>query len=110
MSTVTSPNSADEPTPERLDKLAEKAEAAFGYRPLLSSWHQLHKKHVFTIARTGFGKTLTFWLPLLARPNDILIVVTPLNILAKKNAKEVMEHLRINRVAVTAANADENTF
>ncbi|KAK7440397.1 hypothetical protein VKT23_017034 [Stygiomarasmius scandens] len=45
----------DEPTQEQLDNLALKAKAAFGYRPcipqLLSVWHQLQGKNVFTIAR-----------------------------------------------------------
>ncbi|THU75230.1 hypothetical protein K435DRAFT_612698, partial [Dendrothele bispora CBS 962.96] len=56
---------------------------------LWSALHQLHGKTVFTIARTGFGKTLTFWLPLIARSNSIMIIVTPLNILGDKNTNEV---------------------
>jgi superfamily II DNA/RNA helicase len=108
------PSPTVKPTQEQLDNLAVKAEAAFGYRPclpqLLSAWYQLQGRNVFTIAWTGFGKTLTFWLPLLEKPDGVLIIVTPLNILAEKTAKEVMERLGIEGIAVTSANADNETF
>ncbi|KAE9396182.1 hypothetical protein BT96DRAFT_761579, partial [Gymnopus androsaceus JB14] len=64
----------------------------FGFHPcipqLLSAWHQLQGKTVFMIAPTGFGKTLTFWIPLFASNDRILIIVTPLNILGDKNAQK----------------------
>ncbi|THU81486.1 P-loop containing nucleoside triphosphate hydrolase protein, partial [Dendrothele bispora CBS 962.96] len=61
---------------------------------------------------TGFGKTLTFWLPLLVKTEGILIIVTPLNILGEKNAKEAMEKLGLQGlgVNVTAENANDTVF
>jgi len=48
------------------------------------------EKHVISIAATGMGKTLTFWMPLLFRPRgSIQIVVTPLNILGKQNVSSL---------------------
>ena len=44
-------------------------------------------RDVISIAGTGMGKTLTFWLPLLFRPKGIQIVVTPLNILGQQNVE-----------------------
>lgn len=38
------------------------------------------------MAGDGTGETLTFWMPLLSRPDGIQIVVTPLSLLGKKNA------------------------
>ncbi|EPT02387.1 hypothetical protein FOMPIDRAFT_1084618, partial [Fomitopsis schrenkii] len=43
------------------------------------------KKDVVTVAPTGSGKTLTFWMPLLFRDDGIQLVVTPLNILGTQN-------------------------
>ncbi|KAI0738168.1 hypothetical protein C8Q80DRAFT_1060062, partial [Daedaleopsis nitida] len=38
-------------------------------------------RDVVCISGTGSGKTLTFWIPLLFRPNGIQVIITPLNIL-----------------------------
>ncbi|KAJ7240892.1 hypothetical protein C8J57DRAFT_958654, partial [Mycena rebaudengoi] len=40
---------------------------------------------VVCISATGSGKTLTFWLPLLFKPDGIQIVISPLNILRQQN-------------------------
>ncbi|KAF8319139.1 P-loop containing nucleoside triphosphate hydrolase protein [Amanita rubescens] len=52
-------------------------------------------KDVITCAATGFGKTLTFWIPLLMAMEEgydkLSIVVTPLNLLGKQNS--VYPHL-----------------
>jgi len=43
-------------------------------------------RDVVSIAGTGMGKTLTFWMSLLFRPHgSVQIIVTPLNILGKQN-------------------------
>ncbi|KAG1721898.1 uncharacterized protein EDB91DRAFT_1003178, partial [Suillus paluster] len=46
-------------------------------------------KDVISIAATGSGKTLTFWMPLLFRPQDIQIIVTPLNLLRTQNVNNL---------------------
>jgi superfamily II DNA helicase RecQ len=63
-------------------------------------------KDVVSIARTGLGKTLTFWMPLIFRPQGIQIVVTPLNILGKQNVETLgkagMKAIFINADSATA--------
>ncbi|KAG1741906.1 uncharacterized protein EDB91DRAFT_1034681, partial [Suillus paluster] len=46
-------------------------------------------KDVISIAATGSGKTLTFWMPLLFRPQDMQIVVAPLNLLGTQNVNNL---------------------
>ncbi|KAF8873330.1 hypothetical protein CPB84DRAFT_1690839, partial [Gymnopilus junonius] len=62
---------------------------------------QLERKDCITLARTGSGKTLTFWAPLLFNENGIIIVVTALNILGDQNAAE-LAGLCISAVNITA--------
>ncbi|KAE9409898.1 hypothetical protein BT96DRAFT_984238 [Gymnopus androsaceus JB14] len=99
---------------QAVHELGDKGKKAFGFclciPQLLSAWHQLQGKTVFTIAPTGFGKTLTFWIPLLASNDGILIIVTRLNILGDKNAQESMEKLGILGVNVTGDNSGKEVF
>ncbi|KAF7309131.1 ATP-dependent DNA helicase RecQ [Mycena kentingensis (nom. inval.)] len=60
---------------------------------------QLGKKHVFTTAPTGSGKTLTFWLTLLFHDGIQLMCV---NILGEKNATELLQKLGIPAVNLVA--------
>ncbi|KIL58400.1 hypothetical protein M378DRAFT_86566, partial [Amanita muscaria Koide BX008] len=72
------------------DQIRTKAMAVLGKRPC--QW-QINvckaslkgDQDVISVSATGTGKTLTFWLPLLFRPQGIQIVVTPLNILGQQN-------------------------
>ncbi|KAG0691991.1 P-loop containing nucleoside triphosphate hydrolase protein, partial [Suillus ampliporus] len=70
---------------------------------------QLDQKDVITIAPTGAGKTLTFWIPLLFNNNDIVILITTLNGLGDQNIKE-LQQLGISAVNVTGANATDKTI
>ncbi|KAF8335503.1 P-loop containing nucleoside triphosphate hydrolase protein [Amanita rubescens] len=60
-------------------------------------------KDVITCAATGFGKTLTFWIPLLMAMEEgydkLSIVVTPLNLLGKQNV-EILNKAKLSAVAV----------
>ncbi|KAF9648222.1 hypothetical protein BDM02DRAFT_3075350, partial [Thelephora ganbajun] len=47
------------------------------------------KKHVLLQAGCGMGKTLGFWIPLLARPSGVLIVVSPLTLLGDQHADDL---------------------
>ncbi|OBZ71930.1 Werner syndrome ATP-dependent helicase [Grifola frondosa] len=71
-----------------VDSIREKSSELLGCRPCL--WQAnvtqallRRDKDVMCVAGTGSGKMLTFWMLLLFRPNDIQIVITPLNILAE---------------------------
>ncbi|KAH9911255.1 P-loop containing nucleoside triphosphate hydrolase protein [Fomitopsis serialis] len=67
------------------------------------------KKDLITIAPTGSGKTLTFWMPLLFRADGIQIVVTPLNILGTQNEQELAK-FGVRAIAVRAETATPKVF
>ncbi|KAI0725874.1 hypothetical protein C8Q72DRAFT_765196, partial [Fomitopsis betulina] len=46
-------------------------------------------KDIISIAPTGSGKTLTFWMLLLFREDEIQLVVTLLNLLGTQNITEL---------------------
>lgn len=64
---------------------------------------------VISIAGTGMGKTLTFWMPLLFRPQGILLVITPISILGKQNV-EILEKAGIHGIFVSRGTALEQFF
>ncbi|KIL55528.1 hypothetical protein M378DRAFT_188664 [Amanita muscaria Koide BX008] len=70
-------------------------------------------KDVVVCAATGFGKTLTFWIPLVMALEEgrdkVSVVVTPLNLLGKQNV-EVLEKVGIPAVAVDGESASEEVF
>ena len=75
-----------------IDDIRRKAFDVLGKRPCLWQANVCQvvlegTRDVISIAGTGMGKTLTFWLPLLFRPDGIQIVVTPLNILGQQNVE-----------------------
>ena len=97
-----------------LDELWKSTEKTFGRRPCL--WQlkvvQAVVKQdwdVILIAATGSGKTLTFWMPLLAKPNSVQIVCTPLNILGMVNVQSLADY-GIAAINVTANNACHQIF
>jgi superfamily II DNA helicase RecQ len=68
-----------------------------------------HDKDIISIAATGAGKTLTFWMPLLFKKDGIQVIITPLNILGKQNILS-LEVIGISGITVTAKNATKWTF
>ena len=67
------------------------------------------QKDVICVARTGAGKSLTFYIPLVVRTNGIVIIVVPLNALATDMAAKLSEK-GLNAIAVTAANSTAKNF
>ncbi|KAJ7231791.1 P-loop containing nucleoside triphosphate hydrolase protein [Mycena rebaudengoi] len=97
-----------------LSTIRDKVEAVFGYRPCLWQLKVVRAilkrdKDVASIAATGSGKTLTFWMPLLFIENGIQIVITPLNILGKQNV-ESLAKVGISTICITAETATEENF
>lgn len=94
-------------------ELRDKIKEVFGITPcnfqVRDAIAQLERKDCITIARTGSGKTLTFWAPLLFNDNGIIIVVTALNILGEQNVAELAS-LRISAINVTAETATDTLF
>jgi superfamily II DNA helicase RecQ len=64
---------------------------------------------VITIAPTGLGKSLTYWMPLLFIRHGITVVVTPLKLLGGQFVKMLQDN-RISAVSITAANATNELF
>jgi len=97
-----------------LDELRKATQKTFGRRPCL--WQLKvaqavlkQDRDVILIAATGSGKTLTFWMPLLAKPDSIQIVCTPLNILGTVNVESLADY-GIPAINVTAENACHQIF
>ena len=95
-------------------EIREKAFKLFGRRPCL--WQirvveaiRRHDRDIVSIAATGAGKTLTFWMPLLFREDGIQIVISPLNILGKQNVEDLAA-LGISGIALSAENATPANF
>ncbi|KAL4260460.1 hypothetical protein AB1N83_009629 [Pleurotus pulmonarius] len=94
--------------------IRDRAVAVFNRYPCLWQVKVTHAilrrdKDIVSIAGTGMGKTLTFWLPLLFRPTGMQIVVTPLNILGKQNI-EVLEKAGFKGVFIGADSATAENF
>lgn len=62
------------------------------------------KKHVLLQAGCGMGKTLGFWIPLLANPTGLLVVVSPLTLLGDQHAND------LRKVGIKAVNVDADTI
>ena len=95
-------------------EIQQKMEQLLGYRPCLWQIKVViailrHNKDIVSIAATGSGKTLTFWMPLLFRTDSIQIIITPLNILGKQNVAQ-LNALGISAIALSAENATAENF
>jgi ATP-dependent DNA helicase RecQ len=97
-----------------LSEIRDKVEGVFGYRPCLWQIKVVRAilkrdRDIVSIAATGSGKTLTFWMPLLFVPDGIQIVVTPLNILGKQNVDSLAK-VGISAITITAETATAENF
>jgi len=99
-----------DPYSPSFDEIRAKTLENLGRRPCL--WQVcvcdaiLRGQDVISLAATGSGKTLTFWMPLLFRPQGIQIIVTPLNILGEQNT-ELLSRLDIEGIFISAKTATE---
>ena len=80
-----------------LEKLRILTTQVFGQTPCLWQLNVVdailqRNKDVILTAATGAGKTLTFWMPLLAQPEGVQIVCAPLNILGTLNVRALAKH------------------
>ena len=67
------------------------------------------KTDVICVARTGAGKSLTFYLPLLVRVSGIIIVVVPLNALASEMVA-TLATMGIAAIALTASTSSSRNY
>lgn len=85
--------SAAQTTPNN-DEIRAKMQAHFKKRPC--DWQlelyraQKNTKNIISIARTGSGKTLTYFLPLIDSTDGVVIIVTALNVLGDQFEREAL--------------------
>ncbi|KAF7986896.1 hypothetical protein HWV62_12661 [Athelia sp. TMB] len=95
------------------EQVCEDVAQIFGYKPCL--WQIrvvraiLEEDDAITIAPTGAGKSLTFWLVLLYIKYGISVLVTPLKLLGAQFA-DALEDNMISVVNITASNATNELF
>jgi superfamily II DNA helicase RecQ len=96
-----------------LNAMREAVKERFGFFPctwqLKAALTQLERKDLVTLAPTGSGKTLTFWIPLLFNGDEIIIIVTPLIVLGEKNVNE-LSLVSIPAINLTRSSASDDTF
>ena len=108
------PGMATEPSIPSFNYIRSQTLQTFGKPPCAWQVHiceqVLHgDRDIISIAGTGMGKTLTFWMPLLFRPRGIQIVVTPLNILGEQNTA-ILAKLNVEAIFISAKTATEQNF
>ncbi|KIL53911.1 hypothetical protein M378DRAFT_174525, partial [Amanita muscaria Koide BX008] len=96
------------------DQIRHKTLELFGKRACAWQVHVCEEilrgdRDVISIAGTGMGKTLTFWMPLLFRPQGVQVIVTPLNILGEQNTS-ILTKLNIEAIFISAKTATEHNF
>jgi superfamily II DNA helicase RecQ len=69
----------------------------------------LNGDDVITIAPTGSGKSMTYWMPLLYIKHGISVVVTLLKLLGGQFA-DMLQNNGISAVSITASNAMNKLF
>ena len=74
--------------PESDEEVQRLVEEKLGVRPCLWQIRVVRKilaqDDVITIAATGSGKSLTYWMPLLFIKHGVVVLVTPLKLLGKQ--------------------------
>ena len=86
---------------------------AFGQRPCLLQTQICagilqNKLNLAACARTGFGKSLTFMMPLLFSTDSIILVVTALNLLGTQTVAS-LEKEGLSSISITGKNDNEET-
>ena len=99
--------------PESDEEVQRQVEEVFGFKPCL--WQirvvraVLAGEDVITVAPTGSGKSLTYWIPLLYIKHGITVVVSPLKLLGTQFV-QMLEDNRISAISITVANATNELF
>ena len=91
---------------EQIEKTFNKRPCAFQYKLLQA---QLSGKNLISIARTGSGKTLTYFMPLVAVPDSMIVIVTALNVLGEQFEREA-KAAKIEAISVNGENESDAVF
>ncbi|KAG6875408.1 hypothetical protein C0992_003988 [Termitomyces sp. T32_za158] len=103
------------PTLPSLSQIRDQTLKALGCQPCLWQMKVVQAilqrdRDVISIAGTGMGKTMTFWMPLLFRPKgSIQIIVTPLNMLGKQNVASLAK-VNLKSIFIGADTATPENF
>jgi superfamily II DNA helicase RecQ len=99
--------------PDNDEEVQKQVREVFGFCPCLwQIWVVraiLAGDDVITIAPTGSGKSLTYWMPILYIKHGITVVVTPLKLLGGQFV-DVLLGKGVSAVSITAANATNELF
>jgi superfamily II DNA helicase RecQ len=92
---------------------SSREEEKTGIRPYIWQIEVVHKVlegvDVMTIAVTGSGKSLCYWMVLLYVKYGIVFLVTPLKLLGKQFVK-MLERNQLCAMSITTANATNELF
>ena len=95
------------------DEIHGKTYEVFGKSPCSSQitlcCDQLKKKNIISIAATGSGKTLSYFMPLCFSPDSIILIVRALNVLRDQFVRKA-EKANLSGIAVTGINNNKQTF
>ncbi|KAI0635614.1 P-loop containing nucleoside triphosphate hydrolase protein [Trametes polyzona] len=97
-----------------IPEIRRRTEERFGRRPCLWQCETAlailqGNRDIVCISSTGSGKTLTFWMPLLFRPQGVQVVITPLNILGVQN-KNQLHAVGIPAIVISGETATHDNF
>ena len=99
--------------PETDWEVQEEVKEVFGFAPCLWQICIIHailnSDDVITIARTGSGKSITYWIPVLFIKYGISVIVTPLKLLGSQFAGMLQDN-GITAISIMAANAMKELF
>ncbi|KAH6892700.1 P-loop containing nucleoside triphosphate hydrolase protein [Coprinopsis sp. MPI-PUGE-AT-0042] len=107
-------NSTSGSTPS-LDEIRRRTQDKWKIRPCL--WQLevtqailARNSDIVSVAGTGMGKTLTFWMPLLfSRPDALQIIITPLNLLGQQQVS-ILEKLGLTGIFISSETATDGNW
>lgn len=95
------------------NEIRTQTEKTFGKRPCQFQIElckaQLRREHIISVAATGSGKTLSYFMPLQFTSDSLVIIVSALNVLGEQFVAEATA-AGFPAVSVTAENDNDSTF
>ena len=83
----TPPKLTDQEVRAEMERVFQKRPCEFQYKLYCA---QESDKNIISVTRTGSGKILTYFMPLVTSPDGIVIIVTALNVLGDQFEREAL--------------------